>query len=120
MTSIDLLNYCVSQIYIYTAGMTTPPSWGWKDPKRWVSRISHCASHTGGPGNTWLILSLLISVEWTGEDLPSKTNNSDGKKKSEGGGIMCDEESPSKENEQDVGMATVREWRARASPRFQI
>ena len=71
-------------------------------------------------GNTWLILSLLISVEWTGEDLPSKTNNSDGKKKSEGGGIMCDEESPSKENEQDVGMATVREWRARASPRFQI
>ena len=33
---------------------------------------------------------------------------------------MCDEKSPSKENEQDVDMAAVREWRARASPRFQI
>ena len=81
--------------------------------------ISHCASRTGVPGNSSLILLLLINVGWTGEELPSKTNSCDGNKKSEGGGIMCEEKSPSKENEQDMEMATVREWRARASPRFQ-
>ena len=34
--SIPLLKNCVSQIYVCTAGMKTPPSWGWKDEKKWV------------------------------------------------------------------------------------
>ena len=43
VASVEFFNYCVSQIYVCSEGMTTPPSWGWKDPNRWVS------SHTGGP-----------------------------------------------------------------------
>ena len=33
VASNPLLKNCESQIYVCTAGRTTPPSWGWKDQK---------------------------------------------------------------------------------------
>lgn len=53
--------------------------------------------------------------------LPSKIDNSDGKEKSQGGGIMSDQKESFKESEQDMEMATVREWRVlRPNQGFQM
>ena len=47
--------------------------------------FSHSASHTEWTGNSWLIL-LLLGRSWA--DLPSKTDNGDGKEKQGRGCIM--------------------------------